>query len=184
MSDQVHISGIVGASITDGPGFRYAIFVQGCSHHCPGCHNPHTHDPNGGELRDTAELIEAMGKDPMISGVTLSGGEPFEQAEALLPIARAAKEKGMELAAYSGYLYEDLLADNGARRALLELCDVLIDGPYIDAKRNLDIRFKGSENQRIIDVPASMAAGAVILKEDGRWIEGEDPFRAGMRELV
>ena len=184
MSDQVRISGIVGASITDGPGFRYAIFVQGCSHHCPGCHNPHTHDPNGGELRDTAELIEAMGKDPMISGVTLSGGEPFEQAEALLPIARAAKEKGMELAAYSGYLYEDLLADNGARRALLELCDVLIDGPYIDAKRNLDIRFKGSENQRIIDVPASMAAGAVILKEDGRWIEGEDPFRAGMRELV
>ncbi len=184
MSDQVRISGIVGASITDGPGFRYAIFVQGCSHHCPGCHNPHTHDPNGGELRDTAELIEAMSKDPMISGVTLSGGEPFEQAEALLPIARAAKEKGMELAAYSGYLYEDLLADNGARRALLELCDVLIDGPYIDAKRNLDIRFKGSENQRIIDVPASMAAGAVILKEDGRWIEGEDPFRAGMRERV
>ena len=184
MSDQVRISGSVGASITDGPGFRYAIFVQGCSHHCPGCHNPHTHDPNGGELRDTAELIEAMGKDPMISGVTLSGGEPFEQAEALLPIARAAKEKGMELAAYSGYLYEDLLADNGARRALLELCDVLIDGPYIDAKRNLDIRFKGSENQRIIDVPASMAAGAVILKEDGRWIEGEDPFRAGMRERV
>lgn len=184
MSDQVRISGIVGASITDGPGFRYAIFVQGCSHHCPGCHNPHTHDPNGGELRDTAELIEAMSKDPMISGVTLSGGEPFEQAEALLPIARAAKEKGMELAAYSGYLYEDLLADNGARRALLELCDVLIDGPYIDAKRNLDIRFKGSENQRIIDVPASMAAGAVVLKEDGRWIEGEDPFRAGMRERV
>ena len=184
MSDQVRISGIVGSSITDGPGFRYAIFVQGCSHHCPGCHNPHTHDPNGGELRDTAELIEAMSKDPMISGVTLSGGEPFEQAEALLPIARAAKEKGMELAAYSGYLYEDLLADNGARRALLELCDVLIDGPYIDAKRNLDIRFKGSENQRIIDVPASMAAGAVVLKEDGRWIEGEDPFRAGMRERV
>ena len=184
MSDQVRICGIVGASITDGPGFRYAIFVQGCSHHCPGCHNPHTHDPNGGELRDTAELIEARSKDPMISGVTLSGGEPFEQAEALLPIARAAKEKGMELAAYSGYLYEDLLADNGARRALLELCDVLIDGPYIDAKRNLDIRFKGSENQRIIDVPASMAAGAVVLKEDGRWIEGEDPFRAGMRERV
>lgn len=184
MSNQVRVSGIVGASITDGPGFRYAIFVQGCSHHCPGCHNPHTHDPNGGELRDTAELIEAMSKDPMISGVTLSGGEPFEQAEALLPIARAAKEKGMELAAYSGYLYEDLLADNGARRALLELCDVLIDGPYIDAKRNLDIRFKGSENQRIIDVPASMAAGAVVLKEDGRWIEGEDPFRAGMRERV
>ncbi len=184
MSDQIRISGIVGASITDGPGFRYAIFVQGCSHNCPGCHNPHTHDPNGGELRDTAELIEAMGRDPMLSGVTLSGGEPFEQAEALLPIARAAKEKGLELAAYSGYLYEDLLADNSARRALLELCDVLIDGPYVDARRNLDIRFKGSENQRIIDVPASMAAGAVILKEDGRWIEGEDPFRAGMRERV
>ena len=184
MSNQVRVSGIVGASITDGPGFRYAIFVQGCSHHCPGCHNPHTHDPNGGHLQDVSEMIEAMGKDPMLSGVTLSGGEPFEQAGALLPIARAAREKGLELAAYTGYLYEQLLADNGDRRALLALCDVLIDGPYIDEKRNLDIRFKGSENQRIIDVPASMAAGKVILKEDGRWIAGEDPFTAGMRERV
>ena len=129
-------------------------------------------------------MIEAMGKDPMLSGVTLSGGEPFEQAGALLPVARAAREKGLELAAYTGYLYEQLLADNGDRRALLELCDVLIEGPSIDEKRNLDIRFKGSENQRIIDVPASMAAGKVILKEDGRWIAGEDPFAAGMRERV
>ena len=184
MSKQIRVSGIVGASITDGPGFRYTIFVQGCSHNCPGCHNPETHDPGGGTLHHAEDLIEAMGRDPMLSGVTLSGGEPFEQAGALLPVARAAREKGLELAAYTGYLYETLLADTGDRRALLELCDVLIDGPYIDAKRNLDIRFKGSENQRIIDVPASLAAGTVILKEDGRWIAGEDPFWAGMRERV
>jgi len=184
VSDQIRVSGIVGASITDGPGFRYTIFVQGCSHNCPGCHNPETHDPNGGTLYDAAELIEAMSRDPMLSGVTLSGGEPFEQAAQLIPIAEAARARGLEVAAYTGYLYETLLADTGARRALLELCDVLIDGPYIDEKRNLDIRFKGSENQRIIDVPASIAAGSVVLKEDGRWIAGEDPFWAGMRERI
>ena len=90
----------------------------------------------------------------------------------------------MEVAASTGYLYEELLKDVGAKHDLLALCDVLIDGPYIDAQRNLDIRFKGSENQRIIDVPATMAAGEIVLKEDGRWIAGEDPFWAGMRERV
>lgn len=184
MSDPIRISGIVGASITDGPGFRYTIFVQGCSHNCPGCHNPETHDPNGGTLYTVDELIEALGKDPMVSGVTLSGGEPFEQAAQLIPVAQAARARGMEVAAYTGYLYEELLKDTGAKHDLLALCDVLIDGPYIDAQRNLDIRFKGSENQRIIDVPATMAAGEIVLKEDGRWIAGEDPFWAGMRERV
>lgn len=184
MSDQVRISGIVAESITDGPGFRYAVFVQGCSHNCPGCQNPQTHDPCGGELRSVEDMVAEIGRDPMLSGVTLSGGEPFEQAGALLPLARAVRDMGLELAAYTGDLYEDLLRDTGDRRALLELCDVLIDGPFILEQRNLDIRFKGSENQRIIDVPASLRTGAVVLKEDGRWIAGSDPFAPGMRERV
>ena len=115
-------------------------------------------------------MIEAMGKDPMLSGVTLSGGEPFDQAGALLSVARAAREKGLELAAYTGYLYETLLADTGDRRALLELCDVLIDGPYIQSQRSLELNFRGSKNQRILDVKKSLEANRAVLHTSPRWL--------------
>jgi len=174
---KLRVSGVIPESITDGPGIRFTIFTQGCAHNCPGCHNPSTHDYNGGEDRDTEELLDALRHDPMITGVTLSGGEPFDQAGALLGLAREVRAMGLELAAYTGYLYEELLAMGGDRAELLKLCDVLIDGPFIMAKRNLDIRFKGSENQRIIDVPESMASGKVVLKEDGRWIAAPDEFK-------
>lgn len=157
-------------SITDGPGIRYAIFVQGCAHNCPGCHNPGTHDYGGGQDMDTEDMLKAIKKDPMLSGVTFSGGEPFDQPLPLIELAAEVRQLGLEIAAYTGYVYEDLLAYGGDRLELLKLCDVLIDGPFIMAKRNLDIRFKGSENQRIIDVPKSLEEGHVILKEDGRWI--------------
>lgn len=169
---EIKVSGVVPESITDGPGIRFALFVQGCGHNCPGCHNPGTHDYNGGEWKDTDEYLAAIKADPMITGVTLSGGEPFDQAEGLLPFAGEVKALGLELAAYSGYLYEELLADE-TKKALLEVCDVLIDGPFIRERRNLDIRFKGSENQRIIDVPESFRKGEVVLKEDGRWTPAE-----------
>lgn len=174
---KIRVSGVVPESITDGPGIRFALFVQGCAHNCPGCHNPATHDYNGGEERDTDELIAALKSDPMTGGVTLSGGEPFDQPEPLIEFSRAVKERGLELAAYTGYLYEEILEGGGARRELLELCDVLIDGPFIMEQRNLDIRFKGSENQRIIDVQRSLREGRVLLKEDGRWIAGEEKFK-------
>ncbi|MBQ1270930.1 MAG: anaerobic ribonucleoside-triphosphate reductase activating protein [Clostridia bacterium] len=183
MSD-IRINGIVSESITDGPGIRYTVFTQGCAHNCPGCHNPETHDYNGGSFKSTEEMLEAIRRDPMITGVTLSGGEPFDQADKLLEFAKAVKEMKLELAAYTGYVYEKLLSEGGSRGELLRLLDVVIDGPFIMDQRNLDIRFKGSENQRIIDVPASLSRGEVVLKEDGRWIAGEDPFPAIVPERV
>lgn len=109
----------------------------------------------------------------MLTGVTFSGGEPFDQPGPLCEIALWAREHGLETAAYTGYLYEQLL-EMPEKRRLLELCDVIVDGPFIMEQRNLDIRFKGSENQRIIDVPKSLECGRVILKEDGRWIASDD----------
>jgi len=178
---KLRVAGVVPGSITDGPGIRFAIFVQGCAHNCPFCQNPETHDYNSGTERDTDELLGHIKKDPMLTGVTFSGGEPFDQPGPLAELGREVKALGLELAAYSGYLYEQLLADPD-KRELLELCDVLIDGPFIMEQRNLDIRFKGSENQRIIDVPASLSSGTVVLKEDGRWIAGPELFvRPGSR---
>lgn len=172
MSD-VRIAGVVGGSITDGPGIRYTIFTQGCSHNCPGCQNPDTHPYDGGYLESTEKLISEAAHDPMLTGVTFSGGEPFDQPGPLCEIALWAREHGLETAAYTGYLYEQLL-EMPEKRRLLELCDVIVDGPFIMEQRNLDIRFKGSENQRIIDVPKSLECGRVILKEDGRWIASDD----------
>ena len=168
MSD-LRIAGTVGESITDGPGFRFTIFTQGCPHHCEGCHNPQTHDFNGGEVVDTDVLWEKIRKNILLSGVTLSGGEPFEQAGALLDLARKVKGIGLELAAYSGYTYEQILSAGGDKFELLKLCDVLVDGRFVLAEKSLMLRFRGSKNQRLIDVQKSLKNGAVCEIHDGRW---------------
>lgn len=168
MSD-LRIAGTVGESITDGPGFRFTIFTQGCPHHCEGCHNPQTHDYNGGEIVDTDTLWEKIRANILLSGVTLSGGEPFEQAGALLDLARKVKGAGLELAAYSGYTFEQLIAAGGDRLELLKLCDVLVDGRFVLAEKSLMLRFRGSKNQRLIDVKKSLENGVVYEMHDGRW---------------
>ena len=169
MGEQLRISGVVPESIVDGRGFRFTIFTQGCPHHCPGCHNPQTHDFSGGKLVDTDWLFQELKKDPLLKGVTFSGGEPFCQAEALLPLAEGVRARGLELAAYSGWTYEQLLEQGGDKEALLRLCHVLVDGPFVLAERSLSLRFRGSKNQRIIDVQRSLAEGHVVLMQDGRW---------------
>ncbi len=170
-SKPLRVAGVVGESITDGPGIRFAIFTQGCPHDCPGCHNPQSHDPNGGEIIDVAQLWQRIAKNPLLSGVTLSGGEPFAQAEALLPLAQQIHDAGMELAVYSGYRWEEIMGMGEAVQGLLGLCDVLIDGRYVAAERSLDLNFRGSRNQRILDVPRSLASGQPVLLHDGRWQE-------------
>ena len=149
-------------SFVDGPGIRMVLWTQGCPHHCPGCHNPQTHDPDAGQLYDVQELIHQIEQEPLQSGLTLSGGEPFVQSAALLPIAQASKRKGLSLWAYSGYTYEQLLEDD-QHRQLLELLDVLVDGRFLQEQKDYRLRFKGSRNQRIIDVPASLRKGHVVL---------------------
>ncbi len=158
----MRIANTVGDSIVDGPGLRYVVFVQGCPHHCPGCHNPHTHDPAGGREVDPVSLFPAF-DDPLLDGLTLSGGEPLEQPESCAVLAREAKRRNLSVWVYTGYTFEYLLNEaDPARMALLESADVLVDGPFLLAERSLDVPWRGSRNQRLLDLPRSLAAGKAV----------------------
>ncbi len=162
----LRISGVIDESIVDGPGIRYVIFTQGCPHHCEGCHNPQTHDFGGGTETTTEKLLQEIADAPMLSGVTFSGGEPFAQPEPMCEIARQLKKDGRHIMAYSGYTFEQLRdSDDPAVRELLSLCDILVDGRFVLAQRDISLRFRGSSNQRVIDVPGSLAGGEVVLAE-------------------
>ena len=167
---EIRLAGIVPESIVDGPGYRLAVFVQGCPHGCPGCHNPKTHDVNGGYSGDTDEIIAQMGKNPLVRGVTLTGGEPMLQSAALLEVAKAAKEKGMNIWCYTGFTIEALLKENRPdRMALLHAIDVLVDGPYIAHERSLDLLYCGSKNQRLIDMRRTLETGEICLFVPEMW---------------
>lgn len=168
MVGQLRIAGIVGESIVDGPGIRFTVFTQGCRHHCPGCHNPQTHDFAGGTLVEIESLVEQFRKDPLIDGITLSGGDPFEQAAACSELARRAHVLNLNVVTYSGYTYEEILAGFSEKpewEALLHETDILIDGRFDLGRRNILLKFRGSENQRIIDVRRSLREGAVITAD-------------------
>ncbi len=165
---QLRVAGIVPESVVDGPGFRYAIFTQGCRHNCPGCQNPQTHDFEGGYVVDTDDLFAEMMEDPLIKGMTFSGGDPFEQPVPLAELAARAHAAGKDIVTYTGYTYEQLLAKAQHEPAVMDLLretDVLIDGPFILAQRNLELKFRGSDNQRVIDVRQSLASGEVVTFE-------------------
>ena len=167
---EIRIAGTVNDSIVDGPGYRYTIFTQGCPHHCPGCHNPETHPFDGGKIVDTQTIIDQFCENPLLDGITLSGGDPFCQPEECLVLAQAARESRLTVWAYTGYTWEALLKENDpARMALLQAIDVLVDGPFILAQRSLELKFCGSRNQRLIDVPKSLAAGEVVLWQAPSW---------------
>lgn len=147
----MRIAGIVNDSIVDGPGLRYTIFSQGCSHNCPGCHNPETHSFDGGFEIDTESIISEISKNPLLSGVTFSGGDPIEQPAPFLELAKAIKKMELNIWMYTGYTYEELTSmHNPIIQELLSYVDVIVDGPYIESKRQLDLEFRGSSNQRII----------------------------------
>ena len=150
---RLRINSLVPESIVDGPGIRYVVFVQGCPHGCEGCHNPQTHDFEGGHYADEAEIITAVRENPLISGVTFSGGEPFCQAGALAILAAEIRALGKDIVTFSGYTYEELLEMAGVdpdTDALLRSTDILVDGPFILAERDLSLDFRGSRNQRVI----------------------------------
>lgn len=161
---QIRLAGTVNDSIVDGPGIRFSIFTQGCSHQCPGCQNPQTWSFDGGELVDTDDLLARIAKNPLLKGITLTGGEPFEQAEPLVELCTAVRERGLDVWAYSGFTFEQIVAGEAgeAACALLELCDVLVDGPFLADLQSYELKWRGSSNQRVIDVPASLAAGSVV----------------------
>jgi anaerobic ribonucleoside-triphosphate reductase activating protein len=163
----IRIAGITQDSIVDGPGLRLAVFTQGCPHHCEGCHNPETHDFAGGWLIDTGEIIAMMDKNPLLEGITLTGGEPFCQSEACIELARAAKKRGLNVWVYTGHTFRQLqqLGWRWRVRGLLRFTDVLVDGPFIQRLRTLDAPWRGSKNQRLIDVQRSIAEGRRVELE-------------------
>ena len=170
---ELRIAGIESESIVDGPGFRLAVFAQGGPHHCPGCHNPQTHPFEGGQIIDTDELLAMLDKNPLLRGITLSGGEPFCQPEAMARLARQVHERDKDVVCFTGYTLEQLLEmDNPHIRALLEQVDILIDGPYIEEQHDLTLLFRGSANQRLINLPKTLADGQIHLWRDPYW-DGE-----------
>lgn len=185
----ISLYGTVPDSIVDGPGLRYAVFVQGCSHGCPGCHNPESQPAEGGTETTLAALLADIRANGLVHDVTLSGGEPFEQPKACAALAAELKRNGYGIWCYTGYLYDDLagraeaariqqaqreeagltgnaltegIADDLAVGDLLDSIDVLVDGPFVESRKSLELKWCGSSNQRLIDVPATRRAGSVV----------------------
>ena len=159
MAFELRLSGLVEESIVDGPGLRYVVFVQGCPHHCKGCHNPQTHSFTDGYVETIDYIFREYRKNPLLSGITFSGGEPFCQPEPLAALGRMVRATGGHVMTYTGYVYEDLLEmakTDPAIGNLLSVTNVLVDGPYIEELRDLTLEFRGSSNQRLIplDQPA------------------------------
>lgn len=165
---KIKLAGLVPESIVDGPGLRFTIFVQGCPHNCEGCHNPETHDFNAGRYADTDKILEKIKENPIIKGVTFSGGEPFCQAEPLADLGEKLKAEGYNILSFSGYKFEKLLemstTDINIKR-LLNVIDILIDSPFILSQRSLELKYKGSKNQRTIDVKQSLIQGRAVEVE-------------------
>ena len=158
------VAGTVRHSSVDGPGVRYVVFFQGCTHHCPGCQNPETWDPGAGEEISLEDLIAEMEGTRYLDGVTLSGGDPLLQPEAAAAVADAAHAKGLNVWCYTGWTFEALLqgaAGEGAIRALRHI-DVLVDGPFRRELLSKECIYRGSTNQRLIDVAASLRAGQAV----------------------
>lgn len=164
---ELRIAGTVNDSIVDGDGLRFTIFTQGCPHHCKGCHNPQTHDFNGGEVTETSLLLEKIKGNPLLDGVTFSGGEPFCQAEQLAELGRQIKKLGLNIVTYTGYTFEQLYAerDKNGWGDLLSVTDILIDGQFVEELKDWEVKFRGSSNQRYIDCQKSLEKGIVVLAE-------------------
>lgn len=168
MSININLAGIVRESITDGPGIRFSIFCQGCTHKCEGCHNEQTWELNSGKDVSIIKLLEEIKKDRVLSGVTFTGGEPFLQAHAFYELGKMIKsETTLNIVAYTGYTYEELINKKDEDiEGLLSVVDYLIDGKFIIKKRDLTLSFRGSGNQRIIDMNKTRKNGKLTLANE------------------
>ena len=165
----LRLAGIEAESIVDGPGIRTVLFCQGCYRRCEGCHNPETWPVKGGKEISTDEIVTLIHSDPLCTGITYSGGEPFLQAKDLIPLTKILKDEGYEVAAYSGYWFEELLMGTCDQLEFLSYIDVLIDGPFDLKQKSLDLKFRGSRNQRILNVQESLRKGEAVYEESRRW---------------
>jgi anaerobic ribonucleoside-triphosphate reductase activating protein len=162
----MRLAGLQPESIVDGPGIRFTVYFQGCSHRCTGCHNPETHDAAGGSLVELDQLIKQIERSRAVGGVTFSGGEPFEQAPAAAALAAEVAKLGLDLVIYSGYTFEELINRRHSDQSagyLLQAGRLLVDGPFIQAEKDLNLAYRGSRNQRLIDLPRSLNTGKAVL---------------------
>jgi len=160
---KVRLAGIVNESVTDGPGLRTTFFFQGCSHHCPGCHNPQTWDFKEGSEYELETIFGQIVDSPLIRGVTLSGGDPLYQPAAARHIAEEYQKRGKDVWVYTGFTWEELVTQGDQNiMSLLEKCNVLVDGPFIQSKADLSLPFRGSSNQRLIAVHESLKSGKIM----------------------
>lgn len=165
MKKTIRLSGIAYESLVNGPGMRRVYFSQGCKHNCLGCFNPDTHDFNGGEELDMDKLIEDTVNNPILKGVTFSGGDPLEKAEEFSYMAKAFKKSGLNIWCYTGYTFEEIIENmkfNRYLKELMENIDVLVDGKFEINKKDEGLRFRGSSNQRIIDVQETLQLRKII----------------------
>ena len=166
--NSIRIAGVVRESIVDGPGLRFTVFCQGCPHHCEGCHNMATHDFSGGYDCEISRILEAIDENPLLDGVTFSGGEPMCQPEAFYNLAVQVKERGLNIVTYTGFTYEELITmgeSNIGVKKLMDLTDILVDGRFVLEERDLTLPFRGSANQRLIDMNLTRELGKLTLAE-------------------
>lgn len=157
----IQVLDIIEDTMVDGPGFRTSIYCAGCHHECPGCHNPQSWNPGGGHPMTTDELMKIIVADPY-ANVTFSGGDPLYQAEGFTELARAIRSQTQKtIWCYTGFTFEAIVKIPRYRQLLDEI-DVLVDGPFVKSLRDEDLLFRGSSNQRLVDVPASLAKGEVV----------------------
>ncbi len=168
MDGKIKIAGIVKESIVDGPGIRLVVFTQGCVHNCIGCHNPETHSFSNGYYMDIDKIVMMVERDPLLDGITLSGGEPFHQGKVCAILANKIKKTGLNIVTYTGYTFENLIKEidiNNGWKELLYETDILIDGKFDLEKKSLLLKFRGSKNQRIIDVKRSLEKNKVVIAD-------------------
>ena len=164
---KIRIAGRVVDSIVDGPGMRYALFTQGCPRACPGCHNPQTHDPKGGFETTTEEILKDIDSNPLLDGVTFSGGDPFMQPKPLVELAKELKKRNLNVITYTGYRWEELVdANDPDWNALIQASDVIVDGPFVQSLHDWKLKYTGSSNQRIIDVKRTLTQGELVFMAD------------------
>ncbi len=167
---KLKINNYISESYVDGPGIRFTVFTQGCIHNCPGCHNPQTHDFNKGVYFDNEKIVELMNKNPLIEGLTLSGGDPLMQIDECLDLAKMVKnqDKNYDIVLYTGYTFEQIIEmgkKNDNLMELLKYIDYLIDGPFILKLRDLELNYCGSSNQRVIDVQKTLKENKIIIAD-------------------
>ena len=170
---KINLFGTANDSIVDGPGLRYVVFTQGCPHKCKGCHNPESQEFQDNKIMEVDDIVDDVKSNPLVQGVTLSGGEPFSQVEPCAELAEKLKAQGYNIWCYTGALYEnhaEEAKDNEAVAKLLDNLDVLVDGPFIEEKMSYSADWRGSTNQRLIDMNKTREAGKVVLYE----VEGSE----------